>query len=50
MGPKDLKNDTGLVNFFKHFKGTPPLPHPPKRDMLDPKRQFQEKHIFKMIF
>ena len=32
-GPKDLKNDMGSVNFFKHFKGTPQ-----KRDMSDPKR------------
>src|SRR6266567_4037274 len=30
QGPKDLKNDTGLVNFFKHFKGTPPSPSPKK--------------------
>jgi hypothetical protein len=49
-GPKDLKNDTGSVNFFKHFKGTPPSPYPPKRDMSDPKRQFQEKHTFKRTF
>jgi len=28
-GPRDLKNDTGLVNFLKDFEVTPPPP-PPK--------------------
>ena len=46
-GPKDLKNDTGSVIFLSNSRE---LPHPPKRDMLNPERQFQEKHIFKMIF
>jgi len=46
-GPKDLKNDTGLVHFFKDFEVTPLLPHPPKMDMSDPKRQFWEKNTLK---
>jgi hypothetical protein len=35
-GPKDLKNDTGSVNFSKPFWITP-LSHLPKWDMLDQK-------------
>ena len=43
-GPKDLKNDTGSVNFFKNFKGTyPPLPLPPKNGYVRPKKAIPGK-------
>jgi hypothetical protein len=42
-GPKDLKNDTGSVKFFKHFKGTPPPPPPPKKGYVGPKKAIPGK-------
>ena len=42
-GPKDLKNDTGLVNFFKNFKGTPLPPLPPKNGYVGPKKAIPGK-------
>jgi hypothetical protein len=39
-GPKDLKNDTGSVNFFKKFKGTPPHP---KKGYVGPKKAIPGK-------
>jgi hypothetical protein len=49
-GPKDLKINTGSVNFFKPLYMTPPLPLLPKIGMSDQKRQFQEKHIAFLVY
>ena len=42
-GPKDLKNDTGSVNFSKPFWVTPPPPPPSKMGYVRPKMVIPRK-------
>jgi len=45
-GPKDLKNDTGLVNSFKDLGWTPP---PPKKGICQTENGNSEKNISHLL-
>jgi len=45
-GPKDLKNDKGLVNFFKDFTWTPP----PKNGYVRLKKVIPEKKSHFLVY
>ena len=45
-GPKDLKNDTGSVKFFKPFGEAPYPPLPPKFGNVRPKKEIPRKKYY----